>query len=210
MSVRIPGRPARRHVPESSPDSNMGEWREALLRPAAIQEEHIFPIADELPLDQAAKAYEAQLLSVLRSAAAAAQTAAKDTAGDGRAASVDVAAGRIDAIVLGMGPDGHTASLFPGHPIVDVESCAVAPISDSPKPPSCRITLTLPVLNASRLALFVVTGASKAHAVRSAFEPEPGVPAGLVLAAEQTIWCLDAPAAAELLQGESTSAALYG
>jgi len=76
MSVRIPGCPARRHVPESSPDSNMGEWRQALLRPAAIQEEHIFPIADELPLDQAAKAYEAQLLSVLRSAAAAAQKAA--------------------------------------------------------------------------------------------------------------------------------------
>jgi 6-phosphogluconolactonase len=188
----------------------MGEWRQALLRPAAIPEEHIFPIADHLPLNQAATAYETQLLTVLRSAAAsaAAETGAE---GDGsRAASVDVASGRIDAVVLGMGPDGHTASLFPGHPIVDEASCAVAPISDSPKPPPCRITLTLPVLNAARLALFVVTGASKAPAVRSAFEPEPGVPAGMIVATEQTVWCLDAPAAAELLQGEATSAALYG
>jgi hypothetical protein len=61
------------------------------------------------------------------------------------------------------------------------------------------VTLTLPVLNAARLALFVVTGASKAECVRRAFAPEPDVPAGLVLATHRTHWLLDAPAAVEML-----------
>ena len=73
-----------------------------------------------------------------------------------------------------------------------------------------RVTLTLPVLNAARLALFVVTGASKAECVRRAFAPEPDVPAGLVLATHRTHWLLDAPAAVEMLAEQAKQEHMYG
>ena len=116
----------------------------------------------------------------------------------------------LDAVVLGMGPDGHTASLFPGHPLVDEVDRWVAPIMDSPKPPADRITFTLPVLNAARLALFVVTGEKKADAVQRAFAPEPDVPAGHVLAKQRTHWLIDSPAAAMLVADEAKQDHMYG
>jgi signal transduction histidine kinase len=73
-----------------------------------------------------------------------------------------------------------------------------------------RVTLTLPVLNAERLELFVLTGASKAVCVRRAFAPEPDVPAGLVLATHRTHWLLDAPAAVEMLAEQAKQEHMYG
>jgi 6-phosphogluconolactonase len=86
----------------------------------------------------------------------------------------------LDVALLGMGPDGHTASLFPGHPALAAEGIT-APVRDSPKPPPERVTLTLPYLNSSRRILLVVTGAAKADALaRVIAGPDEQTPASLL------------------------------
>ncbi|VAI34874.1 unnamed protein product [Triticum turgidum subsp. durum] len=75
---------------------------------------------------------------------------------------------RFDLQLLGMGPDGHIASLFPGHPLVKENKKWVTHILDSPKPPPQRITFTFPVINSSAYVAMVVTGAGKAGAVQKA------------------------------------------
>lgn len=67
----------------------------------------------------------------------------------------------FDVLLLGMGPDGHTCSLFPGHKEIENTTDIVTYIEDSPKPPKQRITLTLPVLNNASHAFFIVTGKDK-------------------------------------------------
>ena len=182
-----------RYVAIEHADSNLGEWRTRFLDHVGVPSSQMYPLNIGVSIEAAAAEYEASLLKV---------------AGGG-----DASAGgeppRVDALVLGMGPDGHTASLFPEHALLQEASSWVAPISDSPKPPPKRITLTLPSLNAARLALFVCTGGAKAPVVRRAFSPEPDVPAGLVLATVRTHWLLDAPAAAKLLEDEAKQSAMY-
>lgn len=77
---------------------------------------------------------------------------------------------RFDCLLLGVGPDGHTCSLFPGDTrALDEINMWVTWVTDAPKPPPCRISLTLPVINNARLCVFIATGASKAEIVKVIF-----------------------------------------
>jgi len=96
----------------------------------------------------------------------------------------DAAVGRmqpLDLVLLGIGEDGHCASLFPGHPALDATGWAV-PVHDAPKPPPDRVSLTLGCLRNARRVIFLVTGKAKAEAFRKALAGE--VPAGMVPGAE--------------------------
>lgn len=90
---------------------------------------------------------------------------------------------RLDLVLLGLGPDAHTASLFPGKPAVDVTDRAVVGVEEAGMPPEVpRITMTVPMINAARQVVFLVAGEDKSDAVRRAFggERSPEAPASLV------------------------------
>ena len=132
---------------------------------------HPMPAADAgMDLDQAAEAYAAEL---------------GDTV--------------FDICLLGMGPDGHVASIFPEHPSSYAEGDVIA-VRASPKPPPERISLTLPVINRSREVWFVVSGSDKAAAAKMALlgAGPVQVPAAGVAGAERTLWLMDTDAASEL------------
>lgn len=73
---------------------------------------------------------------------------------------------KFDMLVLGVGPDGHTCSLFPDHKLLNEKDVWVAPVVDSPKPPTERITLTFPVINDARYCVFAMAGDSKADMLK--------------------------------------------
>lgn len=98
----------------------------------------------------------------------------------------------LDLVLLGIGPDGHTASLFPGHPALSATT-AVAGVRGAPKPPPERITLTLPTLRAARRVIILAAGPDKAQAVAKAQRGE--VPSGMIEHAE---WLLDQAAASQV------------
>jgi len=98
-----------------------------------------------------------------------------------RVAADDDGLPALDVSLLGLGPDGHTASLFPGHPEIDITGALCLPVHDSPKPPPDRVTLTLPVLRAARSTLLLVTGADKAQALSAVVAGhDHNVPASLL------------------------------
>nr|WP_228530759.1 MULTISPECIES: 6-phosphogluconolactonase [Myxococcaceae] len=150
-----------RCVPPSSPDSNYRLARQTLLDPLGILNARVHRMEGEREdRDAAARDYAARLPE------------------------------QLDVVLLGMGEDGHTASLFPGAPSLEEQSARVLAVK-GPKPPPWRLTLTLPVLQAARTVLGVAVGAGKRDAVQRIRAGE-ALPASRVPQAE---WLLD-PAAA--------------
>jgi 6-phosphogluconolactonase len=146
-----------RAVPPDDPQSNFKMVAEALGDHPALHR-----IAGESDPESAAQAYERELRARVEPTAEA---------------GVPV----LDLHVLGIGEDGHTASLFPGHPEVQITDRLVVPVHDSPKPPPTRITMTLPVLRVARRRVFLATGADKAGPVSELLGgPNPDYPSSLV------------------------------
>ena len=171
-----------RFVPAESDERNEKQAREALLRRVGVPEHriHAMPPADgEFAEPEDAAAWYAGELAA----------AAPD--GD------DVP--RLDLLLLGMGPEGHVASIFPGSPAVADERTVVA-VRDCPKPPPTRVSLGFAAINAAEEVWLLVAGGGKAPAVASALAGADAVelPAAGVHGARATRWLLDEAAAADL------------
>lgn len=112
----------------------------------------------------------------------------------------DGAVPAFDVVLLGVGPDGHCASLFPGHPGTRVLDTSVIAVHDSPKPPPTRMSLTFPALDAAKEIWFVVSGSGKADAVARALSgaPREEVPSAGPRGRNRTLWLLDQEAAGKL------------
>lgn len=139
-----------RHVPPNHPDSNFKMVMDTLLSQLPIPLANVYRMRTEKPdAELVAEGYERTLFDEF------------DLEGDERP--------RFDLVLMGIGADGHTASLFPGSEAVrERERLVVAPWVDSLK--AHRITLTLPVFNHARLALFLVSGEEKAEALKAVLE----------------------------------------
>ncbi|XP_068520604.1 6-phosphogluconolactonase [Anas acuta] len=168
-----------RLVPPEHPESTSGAYEAQLLPRLPGPKPRVLSVTPGLSPHDAAADYAAKLREAFRGA------------------SVPV----FDLLILGVGPDGHTCSLFPDHPLLKEEEKIVAAITDSPKPPPERITLTLPVLNAARTVVFVATGGGKAAVLKRILEgsEQNPLPAARVQPhTGQLLWFLDEAAAAEL------------
>lgn len=162
-----------RCVPPDDPESNYRMAFETLLGPAGFVAESVHRMEGELGPAEGARRYEAEL---------------RRLGADGEPVTLDVA-------VLGIGPDAHIASLFPGAATLGEEHALCVGVEDSPKPPPERITLTLPVLRAARSCLLVATGSSKADAIAAMLgEPSTSAPASLLRRERLTVITDDAAA----------------
>jgi len=183
-----------RCVPLDHVDSNFRVCDELIFKKVQVERSNVFAVDPRLVGEpgKAAAAYEEMIRTVFRS---------KIAGGDEQKAKAESAAPapQFDLLLLGMGPDGHVCSLFPGHALLQESKLLVASLNDSPKPPPARVTVTLPLINAARAALFICTGDGKKDALQKIFElPDSGgLPAGLVRCA-LVDWLVDGPAAAKL------------
>ena len=159
-----------RCVPPSDDRSNYRTIRESLLDGLERQPAEVHRVRGELEVEAAAAAYDAELEGVTLSLA-----------------------------FMGLGPDGHTASLFPNAPELDVTDRRAVAAQAGMEPFVARVTMTRPVLAAAETMVYLITGESKADAVARAFggEPSPDTPASLVRG-KQTVVLLDRAAAARL------------
>lgn len=171
-----------RTVPPDHEASNYRMAKESLLDRVPIPEDHVHRMAGEKDPEVAAREYE-------------------QTIGDVFGVSPPEMP-RFDVILLGMGADGHTASLFPGTQALDERKRYVV-ANHVPQQNTDRLTLTFPVLNAARLVIFMVAGADKAAAVKECTDGDQTTrPAARVQPVDgQCRWLLDAEAAARIAGG---------
>jgi 6-phosphogluconolactonase len=112
----------------------------------------------------------------------------------------------FDLLFLGLGPDGHTCSLFPGHPLLNEDTVWISHLDNSPKPPPRRITVTMPVLNAARNVAFIANGAGKAETIRAivAENNQHYPPSQIKRTGQQEPiqWFIDEPAASQIVGEE--------
>lgn len=166
-----------RFVAADSPDRNAGQARTALLDhvPVDPANVHEVPASDRVATaEEAAEAYS---------------TAMREHG-----------AGFFEVLMLGIGPDGHCASLFPGHPALEARDAIAVAVHDSPKPPPDRVTLTFEAMERCRAVWFIASGDGKAEAVARALAEDGSVaetPARGVRG-EETVWWLDEAAASAL------------
>jgi 6-phosphogluconolactonase len=144
-----------RCVPADDPESNARMVRESLYANARADPPVLHEVPSPLVPEDAAWSYGLQVLEHVP----------------------DVV---FDIVLLGMGPDGHTCSLFPGHPILAVTEAPVAPVRESPKPPPERVTLTLPVLRRARFTQLLVTGADKHDALARTLAGDAALPLAML------------------------------
>ena len=172
-----------RFVPPDDPESSFRMARETLLAHVPVPAAHIFPYATVGGTPEAAARAYAETLQ----------------------ARFGDELPRFDLILLGMGADGHTASLFPGHSeVVEPSDALVVAVHDAPKPPPDRLTFTLRLINAAANVMFLVGGADKALALRDVLLGTPDVarlPAQGVRPERGTLtWLVDTAAAQKLEQ----------
>jgi 6-phosphogluconolactonase len=144
-----------RCVPDGDPESNAQMVRDSLYANARAEPPSLHAVPSPLVPEDAAWRYGLQIARLVP----------------------DVV---FDVVLLGMGPDGHTCSLFPGHPVLSVSEAPVAPVRGSPKPPPERVTLTLPVLRRARFTQLLVTGADKRDALARTLAGEAGLPLAML------------------------------
>jgi 6-phosphogluconolactonase len=166
-----------RMVPYDHPDSNYRMVRETLLRNRPLRDDQIFPIPTDSSPDEAAQAYEQTLRRVH---------------GDGPS---DSSRPLFDIVFLGLGNDGHTASLLPGQPVLRVTDRWVAPVPAGRA--EVRITLTYPAIESSGTVAFLVTGADKAKTVSAVLQGDQTLPAARIATCGTIVWFLDRAAASE-------------
>jgi 6-phosphogluconolactonase len=186
-----------RCVPPEDPQSNYRMARASLLGPLGVFAEQVHRIRGELGAEAAAEDYRDVLDRTVLDRAVL-DRAVLDRQRQSDATELPV----FDLVLLGLGSDGHTASLFPGTAALDERSRWV--VGSHPQGLVPRVTLTFPVLDAARRVLFLVSGADKARAVREVLSGTGAVtlPAARVRPrAREAQWLIDAAAAAELASG---------
>jgi 6-phosphogluconolactonase len=164
-----------RFVPWEHPDSNYGMVRHALLARAPVPAQNIHGIVTNGTPAEAARGYQQALKSYYG------------------AGTLDPAQPLFDVQILGLGPDGHTASLFPGTSVLEERDLWVAEVIGARS--EARITLTYPVLESSRRAAFLVAGAEKREILGRALAGDTELPATRVQPVGELIWFADEAAA---------------